>query len=358
VSARLLGVVVACAALACNAPSGQVVDDFGGPGVVDVPLRRGSVVASTCSLDGTQRAALESSAVKKLVDDVILFCFAIDADGEAQPSSAIDAQAFARQARWASQLGYHVEVGVSLGASAGARGAPSPLASARLRPTIVSSVLAIAGYADGLELDLRDLGDLDETASDDVTAIVVDLASVVRPARTMGILVPATAPDPAGAPQGTSPDIGALARHVDRVRVMTLDYSLGSPGPTIDAGWAVDAALRAIALAGHTPVDVAMPLYGREFGAFSESSVSFAEAVSLERANGAALQIAPSGAPWFEYASAAGDAEEVWFDDAQSTELTLAAWPSTVLPAGVGVVFYGLGSEDPTLWSALVEAKP
>ena len=299
--------LVACTLAGCNGQSGRV-DDFGGLGVVDVPPRRGSVAILSCSLDDGQRAALESSAVEKLAVDVIFLCFGIDSLGQAQPSSATSRQAFAKQAEWVAGLGYRAKVGLSLRdpSSVPAKsGARSPFSSAALRAKVVASVLEVAGYGDGVELDLRHLPD---AARGDVTKLVTQIAGVVRPRETLGVLVPA-----ANLAQGGAVDMAAVAVRVDRVRVMTLDDSLGrGSGPAFDSGGAVDSARLALAAAGQTPVDVALPLNGRQ----------------------------------------------IWFDAVQSTVLTLAAWPTTVLPGGVGVVFYDLGAEDPGVWKAIEEATP
>jgi hypothetical protein len=341
-----------CALAGCNGQSGQV-DDFGGLGVLAVPARRGSIAVVSCSLDDGQRAVLESSAVKKLAQDVIFLCFGIDSLGRAQPSSAASRQAFAKETEWVSGLGYRAKVGISLGDPAlvsGKPGAAARFASASFRAKVASSVLEVAGYGDGVELDLRRLPD---AASGDVTEVIAQIAEAVRPHETLGVLVPADGQ------QGDGVDVEALAVLLDRVRVMTLDYSLGrGPGPTIDSGWAVDSARHALAAAGQTPVDVAMPLYGWRFDASSPNTITSPDAWLLEQKHGATLERALSGAPWFSYSGARGNDEQVWFDDAQSTVLTLAAWPEAVLPAGVGVVFYDLGAEDPGVWKAIEEATP
>ena len=44
---------------------------------------------------------------------------------------------------------------------------------------------------------------------------------------------------------------------------------------------------------------------------------------------------------------------ETWFDDATSTSWALAAWDTQTLPASVGVVYWGLGAEDPALWDTI-----
>jgi spore germination protein YaaH len=66
----------------------------------------------------------------------------------------------------------------------------------------------------------------------------------------------------------------------------------------------------------------------------------------------AGVQITRSlgGELWFDLLDS-----QVWFDDARSTLLTLTAL-SSALPSTVGVLYYGLGSEDPAVWSTVAGA--
>ena len=124
---RLLALVASCALAGCNGQSGRV-DDFGGMGSLEAPARRGSIVVVGCSLDEGQRAALESSAVEKIVQDVIFLCFGIDSTGAAQPASGASGQALAIEAERVSKLGYHAKIGISLGDPTLTSGKPGPAA--------------------------------------------------------------------------------------------------------------------------------------------------------------------------------------------------------------------------------------
>jgi hypothetical protein len=149
----------------------------------------------------------------------------------------------------------------------------------------------------------------------------------------------------------------ALARYVDRMRVMTLDFSEGGPpGPTIDPGWAVDAAR--LAKASFARVDVAYPLYGTDFGPRGQRTATYLEARGASAMYGVPVMRGPTGAPYVQFFPEAGEEHELWFDDALSTGRALGGWTPDVLPLDVGVLFYGLGAEDPKLWDLLASRMP
>jgi spore germination protein YaaH len=139
---------------------------------------------------------------------------------------------------------------------------------------------------------------------------------------------------------------------------MTLDFAAPGAGPTVDPGWAIDAWRYARSKASATPIDVAMPLYGNDVSDLGTRNVSFLEARALVDAFGARVERGTLGNPHFTYADETGRAHELWYDDADSTARTLRAWDPASLPLEVGVVFYGLGAEDPAVWSTIARALP
>ncbi len=85
-------------------------------------------------------------------------------------------------------------------------------------------------------------------------------------------------------------------------------------------------------------------------------AVTYLEARGLAATAGARLARGPTHALTFSWSDAQGVPHVVWFDDAVSTTQALAGFRPEVLPADVGVVFYGLGAEDPALFPALARA--
>jgi spore germination protein YaaH len=206
--------------------------------------------------------------------------------------------------------------------------------------------------ADGVEIDLQKLPNEARPA---VTALVAELAPTVRPAKRLGIFVPPSVTDPSDLPGGEAFSRRELAPHVDRMRIMTLDYSELEPGPTIDPGWAVDAVR--LARTDFPNVDVSYPLYGMDFGPRGTRPVTYLEAFGIAALAGARIDRGPSGAPFVAWRDGAG-LHFTWFDDAESTARALGAFGHDVLPPDVGVLFYGLGAEEPRLWDELAARLP
>lgn len=338
----------------CASSSGEDVEAVGlGAGVALTP-RVGSVVIDGCVIDTWQAATLASPAAQKVLDEVILLCLVPRVDGTVGPR---DPGAQAALGALVDQLhgqGYRVQLGVSFTDESGQRydGAQTAgwLRIPAWRKQLVTTLPALLGRADGVELDLQQLPN---EAAGDVYRLVGEIGGALRPARKLGVFVPPSVVYPSDLPGGDAIAAKDVAPLVDRVRVMTLDYS-ASPGPTIDPGWAVDAAR--LALQSSANVDIAYPLYGTDFGPGGSRAVTYTEALGVSRIYGAAIERGPTGAPFLRYAGSGQ--HETWFDDAESTGRALAAWTPEVLPPAVGVLFYGLGAEDPRLWAQLAERLP
>jgi spore germination protein YaaH len=220
------------------------------------------------------------------------------------------------------------------------------------RAQLTSTLIPVMAPADGIDLDFG--GELPADARQSLTALVSEVANVVHPTKKLALHVPPSVKVPSDLPNGEAFSRPDLAKLVDRMRVMTLDYSIGgAPGPTIDPGWAVDAAR--LALTDFQGVDISYPLYGTDFGPRGARSVTYLEAMGVAAATQQPIGRGPTGAPFFAFVNAENEPHAIWFDDADSTGLALGAWTYQVVPQNVGVVFYGLGAEDPTLWNRIAE---
>jgi len=351
--------VLALAVPACGWQGGDTEALGSGGGAPTLAKRRGTVVIDGCALSASQVSTLASAPVRSLVKDVVLLCFTLDTTGAAQPASATARAAVSDVVAQVRALGYAAKVGLSLSGDAGGMYDSTITAelfeNAAWDRAVLASAIALAPLADGIDLDFQNMPDGER---DTLTALVTDIATHVRPGKALEVFVPPSVAVPSDLPDGDAFDVSALGRVVDRVRVMTLDYSEGtSGGPTIDSGWAVDAANLARSETG-TPIDVAVPLYGWDFSGGGASPVTFSQAESLASTSGAPISRDLAGDLSFTYVDATGITHQVWFDDASATVLTLAAWSTGALDPSVGVLFYGLGDEDPTLWSAVAEATP
>jgi spore germination protein YaaH len=334
-------------------------------GLVDtapIPRRRSSVISDGCGFDAWQKRALESTATRAYLREVIMLCMVPRQNGDLGPADPVAQQNFQRELNYLRGLGYSPRMGVSFtdesGFSYDGGQTTAWLSDGALRAKYIEQIVARSTWGDGIELDLQQLP---ERARPFVVTFVTELRSAMDQApgpRRISVLVPPSVTEPSDLPGGEAFDLRRLAPLVDQMRVMTLDFSDKTPGPTIDMGWAVDAIELARSKAPSTQLDVSYPLYGVDFGPRGLRGVSFVEARGLaDRFAGGRIERAPQGPLYFRY-TFENDFHTVWFDDAASTALGLRAWSYAALPADIGVTFYGFGAEDPALWSTLQTRTP
>jgi spore germination protein YaaH len=325
----------------------------GGGGQTPIPSRAGSVVVEGCQLDPWQTMQLQSPSAQAILQDVILLCPTARDDGTVAPVESSAQAELAQQVASIKGMGYHARLALTMADELGQPYSQSTmqasLASESWRSKVIAGVAPFAAMADGIDLQLPPPPDASQS---DVTNLVRALSNAVG-RNSLAVFVP-----PGGASTdvaGTAAyDLGSIGAVASRLHVLTLDYSCctGSAGPTIDSGWAVDV-MRATAAATSAPLDVAFPLYGWDFGPGGQKAVTFLDAQSVASDTGASVQRGPTGSLFYDWQDESGGSHETWFDDATSTSWTLAAWDTVTLPPSVGVVFWGLGSEDPSLWDTL-----
>jgi spore germination protein YaaH len=348
---------VAGASLGCSSSSGETVNSVALRAETPLPARAGSVIVDGCVLDPWQRSTLAGAGAKRVLQEVIMLCLVPRLDGTVGPRDPSALQHLDALIADLATDGYHVNLGVAFTDETGQRyDGPQTRAflgdpgwRARFRETLVPALKSAAG----VELDLQGLPN---DANDLITAFVTEVAQSVRPAKRLGIFVPPSVAIPSDLPGGDAFSRAALGRQVDRMRIMTLDFSDHGPGPTIDPGWAVDAVR--LAKRDAPAVDIAYPLYGTDFGPRGHRSVTYLEAEGTAEATGAPIEHGPTTAPFLRYVAYGNEPHELWFDDADSTARALAAWSYDTLPADVGVVFYGLGAEQPDLFESLGARMP
>jgi hypothetical protein len=332
------------------------VDQVGGGPSAPIPQRSGSVVFEGCSLDAGSAATLATAEAKQVVQTVILLCPSSDDQGAISPADAASREALASQVQSIRALGYQVHLALTMGVVASdgtiqpydAPTTAAALANAGVRSLMATNVAPFAAMSDGIELELPPPPD---ASRDDVTGLVQALSGAIRPAKAFVLFVPPKGPTN-DVPGAGAYDLPSLGSFVDRMRIETLDYSMGAPGPTIDTGWAV-VVEQDVGGATRAPLDVAYPLYGWDFGPTGQTPVSWSTATTTASDRHASIQHGPTGAPFYDWTDDMGGAHETWFDDAASTSMGLRAWDAQTIPPDVGVVFWGLGSEDPSLWPTL-----
>jgi spore germination protein YaaH len=351
--------LVAAGAVAIGCWRGDDLDRTG-----DHVVRRDTaVIVEGCALDEAQLSTLTTPAARKVLREVIFLCGAIDREGDITPA-AVTRASFAEQVAQVHALGYRVSLAATLGTD---WDRPSNVAATTAflgaEDARTNAAAQLAALADATSLETIDLAmpQLDEHDRRNVTAFVAAVSAAVHPAHQLGVFAPPSVQRPSDIPGGDAYDLPALGGLVDRMRLMTLDYSCcGAPlGPTTDPGWAV--AVERFAKPDLPPasrVAVSYPLYGWDGvrGSASATPVTYGEAMALAAKTGANVQRGPTGAPYFDYVGEGGN-HQVWFDDTTSTMRALHAW-NDALPSSVDLVLYGLGAEDPTLWTALAAEVP
>jgi spore germination protein YaaH len=327
-----------------------------------VPARHGTIIADGCMLDTFQIETLQTNAAKLVIHDVVLDCLLPHADGTVTPADGSSKLELSNLVAQLHGMGYGVSLAASFVTDNGYVFDGTQTAKELSDPTWIANVATnISGIAteaapDAIDLDLEQLP---ASARSNVTQLVMALDSRIRPARKLNVFLPPSIQSPSDVLGGDAFDVPSLATHVDRFRVMTLDYSGNHAGPTIDSGWAVDAYRFQYSLAAGATFDVSFPLYGNDFTTSGSGGIRFTtylEALGLADTFQAVPYRGATQELVLDYADEGKNSHELWYDDAQSTLVTLAAWDTTTLPANVGVTFYGFGAEDPALWNAIAKA--
>jgi spore germination protein YaaH len=347
---------------ACGDRGATVYDFPAGPSTA-LGARAMTLVTEGCTLDTWQTAALADPSVRRLVHEVILLCATARANGDVTPADPDARAALGRTVAVLRSDGYKARIGVTMGDDLQSFPVPysdarasAALADPKWHAAVVTNLAPLAALADGLEIDFLHLP---AASRDQVTQLFVELDAKYHPASWVGVMAPPSTTAPSDTPGGDAFDLDSIAPKVDRVRMMTLDFSIaGPPGPDIDAGWGVDVARFAMQHVRVTPVDLAVPLYGTDFAGGQTRFVSYEEARGISAATGAPLARGTGGEAHFDWVDVAGVAHHTWTMDSQAVTTTLAAWGAgAAVPPGVGVVLYGLGSEDPGLWRALAGSE-
>lgn len=334
--------------------------------ILAVPQRPVTALVDSCVLDSWHRSTLLTPDARKVIGEIVMLCLVPRYDGSVGPSDPAGASALAAVVDELHADGYQVKLGVAFNDESGQASNAAQTSALLLNPDwrakVVTALTAAVGQAEGIDLDFESL---QPAARSGVTAMVQSLAqSLHAKGKKIAVYVPPSTKSPSDVAGGDAYDLAAFDGKVDRVRVTTLDYSDNtSPGPTTDPGWAVSAYRFTRAYLPNTQMDISYPLYGADFGPHGVRGTSWVEARGIaDLAGVSAFDRGPTGAPHFSYSRDDGlggpTGHELWFDDATSTTQALGAWDYSTIPAGTGVLFWGFGAEDPTLWQELARRLP
>ena len=143
----------------------------------------------------------------------------------------------------------------------------------KTRTQVVNTItnLVIANNFDGIDLDFEGFAFSDGTASWPATrvnwdAFILELSTSLH---ALGKLLSVTTPvlfDPATGKKGYYVyDWATISPMIDRLRIMTYDYSTTSPGPIGPITWAEQSVSYAVTVVAASKVYVGVPGYGRDW---------------------------------------------------------------------------------------------
>lgn len=319
--------------------------------------RRAAVLVDGCALDDWQQASLTQTETRQVLDEVVLRCLTLGEDGSISPSDMTSRDNLKTQISDLQKKGYQVSLAVTARDTNGNDYTPQKLLSilqnSGLRNRATSELAILAPTANYLELALPPLPDSGRAV---FKQWVDELATTVRPLTRLGLLAPPSSMQPSDVAGGNAIDLATNASSFDRVRLMTIDYSFGESagGPTTEPNWIAEVAELAASRTALTGArfDIALPLYGVDFSPRGEHQVSYYEAVGLAQHNARQIERAPGKALHFEWTEADGTGHQTWFDDAASIGHYQSSFDS-LIDSSVGILYYGLGYEDPTVFAQL-----
>ncbi len=355
---RLVGLLgLGALASGCGPTDKVLAPEAEGP----LQRRRAAVVLDSCPLDTAQRSQLASADMQSVVSEVILLCLHARESGVVEPSEPEAATKLRADISELQSEGYEVRLGLTAGETQLQVYRPDVatklISDPAWRAKVVANVKPWAVGIGGLDLAFPVVSD---SARDALTSLVTALSGVARVKGTFGLFVPPATISPSDWSGANAYDLtSAFGDGVDKLRVLTLDFSCCTQpgGPSIDPGWAVDALrFNQGLLPGPQPF-LTMPLFGTDFGPDGARSVTYLEAQALGEYFHGDLTREATGALHLVYTDAQGAAHNLWYDDIFSTRLALSAWESPTLDDRVGVLFYGVGAEEPGLWASLARSE-
>ena len=147
------------------------------------------------------------------------------------------------------------------------------LAKPTSRANIISSILALINQYNyqGIDLDFENFAFVDGNTTWTTTAplwsqFVIELSSALHAQNKLLSLTTPVSFDPATGKKGyfvySWPTIG---QYIDRLRIMTYDYSVATPGPIGPITWTEDAVKYAVSQIPASKIYVGIPGYGRDW---------------------------------------------------------------------------------------------
>jgi spore germination protein YaaH len=254
------------------------------------------------------------------------------------------------------------------------------LADPATRSQHVDTIRAFAadGDYDGIDIDYEQFAFADgrdtwATTSPNWVAFVEELAGALHAdGRTLTVSIPPVYDDGQTDASGFWVyDYGAIVEHVDRIRIMTYDYSVGEPGPIAPLEWVETAIVGAIDATGSPDkLVLGLPAYGRNWpvrtsGVCPEADVPGRTSVSarsvdelIERRGATPVRVDETGEWEFEYDLEVSDGattciqrRKVHYVDGDGIARRMDLARQYRLD---GVALWAFGFDDDVVWDAIL----
>lgn len=252
-----------CASLLAIAPAARGADEVN-------PPRK--IVTGWMPYWSTKGALATVTNEKDLFGEVNVFWFSVKS-----PTQIVDQYAGSNSTDMATTIGALKSQGVRVfGTFTDGTGRlvlqgilKDPVQRARLVSTLTN--YAVSKGLDGIDLDFEGFAFVDGSASWPTTqplwtAFIGELSASLKAAR---LLLSVTTPelrDPATGKRGYWVyDWAGISGYIDRLRIMTYDYSIARTGPIGPIGWVEQAAKYAATLVAPSKVSIGVATYGRDW---------------------------------------------------------------------------------------------
>ena len=254
------------------------------------------------------------------------------------------------------------------------------LADPATRSQHVDTIRAFAadGGYDGIDIDYEQFAFADgrdtwATTRPNWVAFIEELAAALHAdGRTLTVSIPPVYD--AGQTDSSGfwvYDYGAIVEHVDRIRIMTYDFSVGDPGPIAPLAWVESAITGSIEAAGSPDkLVLGLPAYGRNWpvrtsGVCPEADVPGRTSVSarsvdelIERRGATPVPVDETGEWEFEYDLEVSDGtttcvqrRKVHYVDGDGIALRMDLARQYRLD---GVALWAFGFDDDAVWDAIL----
>ena len=207
--------------------------------------------------------------------------------------------------------------------------------------------LVVTKGFDGIDIDYESVP---ATAKNNFTAFITVLAEKLHGAkRVLSVTVHAKTSDTSTRNGPGAQDWRAIGAVADSVKIMAYDkhWSTSAAGAITPLDWLGQVAAYAEISIPAGKAIIGLPWYGYDWLGTAGTSVTYAQAMTIARENGATITRDVSGEATFTY-----NGRTVFFQDAEAYQAKVDLITSKY-PGIAGFAHWRVGAEDPAIWSTV-----